>query len=148
VISLLRELALATLQVGGDGGEDRATQLARLEKDSNELEKTFLQFLHEHGYQLPQVAQQIVEDFYVRPDFVFHTPGGDVAIFIDGPIHDSDHQASRDKAAQARLEDEGGWLVLRFHHEDNRTAACGDQPSWREVVANHPAVFGPGKIGS
>jgi hypothetical protein len=148
VIGLLQELATATLQVGGDRGEDRAAQLARLEKDSNELEKTFLRFLHEHGYRLPQVAQQIVEGFYVRPDFAFHTPGGEVAIFIDGPIHDSNHQASRDKAAQARLEDEAGWLVLRLHHEDNRTAACGDQPSWRDVVANNPAVFGSGKIRS
>jgi hypothetical protein len=148
VIGLLQELAAATLQVSGDGGEDRAAQLARLEKGSNELERTFLRFLHEHGYRLPQVAQQIVEGFYARPDFAFHTPGGEVAIFIDGPIHDSSHQASRDKAAQARLEDEAGWLVLRLHHEDNRTAACGDQPSWRDIVANNPAVFGPAKIRS
>jgi len=104
--------------------------------------------LHEHGYRLPDATQQIVEDFYVRPDFAFYTLSGDVAIFVDGPIHDSDHQASRDKAAQTRLEDEAGWLVLRFHHEDNRTAACGDQPSWRDTVANNPAVFGPGKTGS
>lgn len=148
VIGLLQELAVATLQIGGDGGEDRAAQLARLEKDSNELEKSFLRFLYEHGYRLPQVAQQIVEDFYVRPDFAFYTAGGEVAIFIDGPIHDSGYQAGRDKASQARLEDEAGWMVLRFHHEGNRTVACGDQPSWRDIVANNPAVFGLGKTGS
>ena len=48
-------------------------------------------------------------------------------------------------SAQARLEDEAGWMVLRFHHEDGRTTACGDQPSWESLIARNPNVFGPGK---
>jgi hypothetical protein len=36
-------------------------------------------------------------------------------------------------------------MVLRFHHEDDRTTACGDQPSWEALIARNPSVFGPGK---
>ncbi|WP_445186992.1 DEAD/DEAH box helicase [Pseudonocardia sp. Cha107L01] len=148
VIGLLRQLTRITLHVDGTGREDRASLLARLEKDCNGLESSFLRFLDERGYRLPDVAQQIVEGFYVRPDFAFHTPGGDVAIFIDGPVHDSAHQGERDRAAQARLEDEAGWMVLRFHHEGNRTDVCGAHPSWAQLVAANSSVFGQGKIGS
>ena len=42
----------------------------------------------------------------------------DVAVFIDGPIHDTDHQHEKDEQARMKLENEAGWLVLRFHHTD------------------------------
>jgi very-short-patch-repair endonuclease len=145
VIGLLTELTTATLTVKGDATPNDGARLARLEKDSNELEKRFLRFLTEHGYRLPDEAQQTVEGYYVRPDFSFHSPGGDVAIFVDGPVHDGTHQAVKDRAARAKLEDEAGWLVLRFHHEDERTSACGNPPSWSHVAANNSTVFGPGK---
>ncbi|TVT55315.1 DEAD/DEAH box helicase [Amycolatopsis rhizosphaerae] len=147
VIGLLQQLSESTLQVGG-AGEDRSELLARLTRSSNELEQRFLRLLDEHGYRLPDEAQQTVEGFYVRPDFTYHTDGVDVAIFIDGPVHDHDHQTDKDRAAQARLEDEAGWLVLRFHHEDGRSPQCGDQPRWRDIVQSHPSVFGMGRAGS
>lgn len=139
VIELLRELATAPLHVGG-GGEERRDRMARLEESSNSLEKRFLQFLDNNGYRLPDTAQQLVDGYYVRPDFAFHTDGGDVAIFVDGPIHDSNHQNDRDEQARMKLEDEAGWLVLRFHHAD------GDA-GWRHVVSTHPSVFGLGRAG-
>jgi len=145
VVELLTKLATATLTVHGDTGPDRGEQLAELEKQSNGLERQFLHFLADNGYRLPDEAQQTVEGHYVRPDFAFHNPGGDVAIFVDGPVHDGAHQAGKDRAARTRLEDEAGWLVLRFHHEDGRTSACGNPPSWRHLVTHHPTVFGTGK---
>ena len=36
----------------------------------------------------------MVDGYYVRPDFAYHT-GGDVAVFIDGPVHDAEHQQPR-----------------------------------------------------
>lgn len=143
-IDLLTELTTATLTVSG-AAPDRRERLAALEKQSNGLEKQFLRFLADHDYRLPDHAQQLVEDYYVRPDFIYRTPGGDVAVFVDGPIHDAAHQAAKDRTARAKLEDEAGWLVLRFHHEDGRTAACGDPPTWQHLVTHHPSVFGPGK---
>lgn len=143
VIGLLQDMSVATLQVGADG-EDRAELLARLMKDSNEFEQRFLRFLDEHGYRLPDQAQQIVAGYYVRPDFIYHSDGMDVAVFIDGPVHDRDHQAEKDRAARSRLENEAGWLVLRFHHRDG----LGEHPRWRDVVTSNPGVFGPGSVGS
>jgi len=140
VIDLLREMTTAVLTADSDVGEDRAELMERLVQESNSLEKRFLRFLDELGYRLPDAAQQIVDGFYVRPDFAFHTSGGDVAIFIDGPVHDYPHQAGKDEAARARLEDEAGWMVLRFRYDD--------EAGWRDIVATNPAIFGPGKIAS
>jgi ADP-ribose pyrophosphatase YjhB (NUDIX family) len=148
VIGLLQTMTRATLDVAATAGEDQAATLARLEKLSNSLEREFLSFLIEHGYRLPDTAQETVDGYYVRPDFTYHSSGGDIAIFIDGPVHDSGHQAGKDMSAQARLEDEAGWMVLRFHHQDSRTTACGEQPTWESLITRNPGVFGLGKSAS
>jgi very-short-patch-repair endonuclease len=144
VIGLLTDLTTATLTTV-DNDRDDAELLTKLERESNSLEKRFLRYLTDHGYRLPDEAQQTVEGYYVRPDFAFRTAEGDVAIFIDGPVHDGEHQAGKDRAAEAALQDEAGWMVLRFHHEDGRTTACGDPPTWSKLVSQNPTVFGPGK---
>ena len=43
---------------------------------------------------------------------------------------------------------EAGWMVLRFHHEDSRTVACGEHPSWKDLIEANPSIFGPGKKAS
>lgn len=136
VIPLLADLATSSLAVGG-GDETRAERLVRLTKESNGLEQRFLTFLDDYGYRLPDQAQEIVDGYFVRPDFAYRTNGMDVAIFIDGPVHDSAHQAQRDEAARAKLEDEAGWIVLRFRYDD---------PHWRDLAARNPSVFGAGRV--
>lgn len=138
VLGLLQRLAAATVAVGS-GGEDREAQLERLTKacDST-LEKEFLDLLEQHGFRLPDDAQQMVDGYYVRPDFAYHTDGMDVAIFIDGPVHDSAHQQEKDEQARMKLEDEAGWLVLRFHHE-------GLPTNWLSTISEHRGVFGEAK---
>jgi len=148
VIGLLQTMTRSTREVAGTAGEDRSELLARLEKASNALETQFLRFLDDRGHRLPDAAQETVQGYYVRPDFTYHTPGGDIAIFIDGPVHDSGHQADKDERARAKLEDEAGWMVLRFHHEDGRSPACGQHPNWEAIVAQNPNIFGPGKAPS
>ncbi len=143
---LLVRLRDADLVIGGAGGEDRATQLDRLGKQSNGLENQFLRLLDDGGYRLPDQAQETVDGLYVRPDFAYRRADVDAAVFIDGPHHDAAQQKERDEAARKKLSRDG-WLVLRFHHEDNRTPACCDHPSWQQVVADNPTVFGNGKKG-
>ena len=63
----------------------------------------------------------------------------DVAVFIDGPIHDTAHQHEQDDQARMRLEDEAGWLVLRFHHGDA-------DDGWLATIAANTDVFGPGTV--
>ncbi|GFG53371.1 DEAD/DEAH box helicase [Mycolicibacterium agri] len=141
VLDLLRRLATASVAVGA-GGEERAEHLQRLaEACDTELERKFLALLERHGLRLPDEAQQIVEGLYVRPDFAYHTDGMDVAVFIDGPVHDAAHQQQKDEAARAKLEDEAGWLVLRFHHQDADS-------NWLNVIEQHTDVFGRPKAQS
>lgn len=142
VVGLLSRLATATVRVDDQHGETRAERLARLEGPSNRLERRLLRFLHDHGLRLPDEAQQVVEGYYVRPDFTFHLDGAQVAVFVDGPVHHDRHQAEKDEPARTRLEDELGWQVLRFHHEDGRSPECGDLPSWKDIVLSNPEVFG------
>ena len=141
VLGLLQQLAASSVAVGA-GGEDRAAQLERLTNAcDSELEKQFLTLLDEHGFRLPDEAQQIVEGYYVRPDFAFHTDGMDVAIFIDGPVHDTAHQQDKDEKARMKLEDEAGWLVLRFGYDDAET-------NWLNTIAEHSGVFGKAKANT
>lgn len=60
-------------------------------------------------------------------------PGVNVAIFVDGPVHDHAVIAERDADAEERLYDLG-WEVIRFPHN-------GD---WAAIVKQHPSYFGPG----
>lgn len=138
VVDLLRRLAASSVAVGA-GGEERAAQLERLTKAcDSELEKQFLAMLEQHGFRLPDDAQKIVDGYYVRPDFAYHTDGMDVAIFVDGPVHNTAHQQEKDEQARTKLEDEAGWLVLRFHHDDAET-------NWLNTIAEHSGVFGKAK---
>jgi len=137
VVDLLRRLAASSVAVGA-GSEDRVAQLERLTKAcDSELEKRFLALLEQHGYRLPDDAQKAVDGYYVRPDFTYHTDGMDVAIFIDGPVHDTAHQHEKDEQARMKLEDEAGWLVLRFHHNA--------ETNWVTTIAEHSGVFGEAK---
>ena len=141
VLDLLKRLAASSVHVGA-GGEDRAAHLERLTKAcDSELEKKLLTLLNKHGYRLPDDAQQVVTGFYVRPDFAYHTDGMDVAIFVDGPHHESSHQQEKDEQARMKLEDEAGWLVLRFDHKDA-------EERWLQTIADHGGIFGEAKANT
>ena len=140
VVELLQRLMRARTELPADE-PDSDEKLQKLDAPSNSLEHRFLALLKAHGYRLPDDAQQIVDGYYVRPDFAYHVGGMDVAVFLDGPIHDDDHQKGKDEQARAKLEDELGWLVLRFHYTDA-------EQGWLDTIAAHPDVFGTGKTGT
>ncbi|MGH3563036.1 MAG: Zn-binding domain-containing protein, partial [Mycobacterium sp.] len=141
VTDLLQQLARATISVGA-GGEERSEHLERLKNAcDSELEKKFLTLLDQHGYRLPDDAQKIVDGYYVRPDFAYHTGGMAVAVFIDGPVHDSAHQHEKDEQARMKLVDEAGWLVLRFGYQDADTG-------WLKTFDENSNIFGSRKAGA
>ncbi|GEA81416.1 superfamily II DNA/RNA helicase [Cellulomonas uda] len=131
VRDLLLELAGAEVRTGA-GGRSRADQRDSLSAlaDSG-LERTFVTWLDEHSYRLPDRAQVDVTEAKARPDLVFDLPTGPVAVFVDGPVHDGEAQQARDLDAQERLEDLG-WMVIRVRHDD----------AWEAVVGRYPSVFG------
>jgi very-short-patch-repair endonuclease len=135
---LARDLLLAivggvTLTAGQ--GESRTEQSNRLiDKADSTLEQHFVRFLKDNGYRLPDRQQETIAEAYARPDFSYHQPSADVAVFVDGPVHDHVQVAERDASAAERLED-AGWLVLRFRHD----------AVWKTIAEQNPDVFGTGR---
>ncbi|GII79225.1 RNA helicase [Sphaerisporangium rufum] len=135
VVDHLMELSKAAVQAGGGTGQSPAEHAACLHEASQTgLEREFLTFLEENDYRLPDAAQQLISDARARPDFVYRLPGGSVAVFVDGPDHDTTSAMERDMAAEDRLLDLG-WLVIRFRYDEE----------WRVVAGRYPNIFGAGR---
>ena len=130
----------ATTTVQSEGELSDEDRYATLAKESNVLEQRFLNLLKQHGYRPPDEAQKIVDGYYVRPDFAYHSSENNVAVFLDGPIHDGEYQKQKDEDAGARLEDEAGWTVLRFPYSESDDA-------WLVKIGANRDIFGPGKAG-
>ncbi|MFD2861747.1 DEAD/DEAH box helicase [Salininema proteolyticum] len=132
--SLLMRLAASETASTSQGvSPDDHFQLL-MEATESSLERDFLNFLREHGLALPTEAQVYLPEAEARPDFVYRLPGGDITVFIDGPVHDREPTAERDAEAEVRLEDLG-WFPVRFRYDDD----------WLSAVTDHPTVFGTPK---
>jgi len=134
VVDILRALADTVTEPSGGhaSAEEHADSLS--DAAGSDLERRFVAFLRAGDYRLPDGAQEILSDARAKPDFVYRTQAGNVAIFIDGPHHDDAHVAERDMRAEDRLMDLG-WLVIRFRHDEE----------WDEIVRRYPSVFGTGR---
>ncbi|WP_283134652.1 DEAD/DEAH box helicase [Rhizohabitans arisaemae] len=134
VVAILRELAeSATEPTGGFRSAEEHVGALRESADS-ELERGFVDFLRENDYRLPDGAQVLVSAARAKPDFTYRNKSGNVAIFIDGPHHDTAFQLERDIQAEDRLMDLG-WLVIRFRYDDQ----------WDDIVRTYSSVFGTGR---
>lgn len=130
---LLLRMAGAQVQTTGRG-ESRTDQLERLIAQSEStLESTFVRWLKEHGLRLPDEAQTFIGDAVARPDYIYRLPGVNVAVFVDGPLHDDAVIAERDAEAEDRLVDKG-WDIVRFPHDAD----------WATIAGQFQRYFGPG----
>ncbi|WP_344975517.1 protein kinase domain-containing protein [Streptosporangium fragile] len=133
VRDLLLRFAGAQARTTGRG-ETRSEQLARLTAQSDTaLEGRLIAWLKERGLRLPDEAQTFVTEALARPDYVYRLPGVNVAVFVDGPVHDHAAVAERDAEAEERLFDKG-WDVVRFPYD-------GD---WATVAEQFKRYFGSG----
>jgi hypothetical protein len=114
---------------GRVAGEHLEDLLARTESG---LERKFLRLLADQGRQLPSHAGRLLAGAQCRPDFLY--AGGCVAVFVDGPHHDSPEQRDRDAEADARLQNLG-WEIVRLHHAAD----------WSAAIDELPSVFGPAR---
>jgi very-short-patch-repair endonuclease len=129
---LVRLARSDALTIGRD--ESRTDQMARLSAQSDTgLEARLLAWLKERGLRLPDEAQSFVAEALARPDFCYRLSGVNVAVFVDGPVHDYAAVAERDAEAEDRLYDKG-WDVVRFPYD-------GD---WSAIVEQFQRYFGPG----
>ncbi|MGW5365989.1 DEAD/DEAH box helicase [Actinopolymorpha pittospori] len=134
IVDLLTLLTTARVEIGA-GGRPRGEQaewLSRLGDSS--LEARFIAWLTDTGRRLPDDAQRTLDELRVRPDFIYDLPGNPVALFVDGPHHDTATQQQRDDDAVQRLTD-ASWFVVRFRHGDD----------WSAVADRYEWLFGPGR---
>ncbi|MFM9493382.1 DEAD/DEAH box helicase [Streptomyces galilaeus] len=133
VKDLLLRFAGAAVTDAGPGVSRDEHARALLDGADSTLEQRFVSFLRTKGLRLPDEQQFFVSSALSRPDFVYRTKVGPVAVFIDGPHHDDEVQAARDEDAQERLYDDG-WEVIRFRHDED----------WTEITRRYGSVFGAG----
>jgi very-short-patch-repair endonuclease len=108
----------------------RASHLEQLaQRAGSDLERRWLRYLEEHGHRLPSDAQFLIEAAQTRPDFVYRDE--QVAVYIDGPVHDFPERRERDRIKTEWLEDLG-YTVIRFGHADE----------WADLLQRYPRVFG------
>jgi len=108
----------------------RTTHLEQLlQQCDSELERWWLRYLDEHGHRLPSHAQFLIEAAQTRPDFLYREE--QVAIYIDGPIHDFPERQQRDRIKAEWLEDQG-FTVIRFAHD----------AEWAAILQKYPHIFG------
>lgn len=93
------------------------------------LEVKWLDYIYNNGYNLPTHAQELIESCHTQPDYLYKDKY--VAVFIDGPVHDSPDQQAKDRIITNDLEDTG-WHVIRFRYNSD----------WREMLASNENIFG------
>ncbi len=130
---LIRELmvrfAQARVAVSGSA-RPRAQHLAELKRlAGSDLERRWLDFLEGCDLRLPSSAQRLIEACSTRPDFFYDDY--QAAVYIDGPPHDYPERQARDAARDVCMDD-GGFTVIRFHHQDD----------WGAIIDRYPYVFG------
>ncbi|MBF6596052.1 MAG: DEAD/DEAH box helicase [Thermaceae bacterium] len=129
----IRDLLLQWTRVeveSAPGGKSKAEHIEELMRTAgSELEKKWVRYLDERNLRLPTKGQLLIEACGTRPDFFYNEE--QVAIYIDGPVHDYPHRQERDRTQSARMLSKG-YMVIRFGHDED----------WDVVLAKHPDVFG------
>ena len=99
----------------------------RYDAEPHEPLHAFVRWLEEWEYRAPDTLHADLDG--ARPEMVYDTPNGPVAVFVDGP--DDADAPGRDEEAEDELRDRG-WNVVRIPYG-------GD---YSEIVKRYPSVFG------
>ena len=132
VVKLLMDLSQAVTEISGS----RRTRVDHLDEllgaCDSQLERRWLQRVHESQLRLPSNAQYLISACSTRPDFYYNEVN--TAVYIDGPIHDEPDQKAEDEQITQRLIG-AGYLVIRFHHAAD----------WNTIFDQYADVFGQRK---
>ncbi len=133
LLDILCRLTQARISQGtqGRGPAEHDAQLVRTAGSS--LEQAWLDYVNAHGYRKPDRGQHTIAAAGCCADFFYDDLN--LAVFVDGPHHDTEAQRAKDAAIDRRL-DELGVLVVRF--PNNRS-------SWPDIFERNADLFGPGK---
>lgn len=119
--------------VHGRTREEQYEWLLSVSDPASPHEKRFIQFLHEHGYQLPTEAQNRPEaDLATQPDFYYARDGvAGACVFVDGAEHQQPARKAADDEVRSSLADRGYRVIV----------IQADQP-FDIQVQDHPDIFG------
>ena len=107
-----------------------SAELARV--SGSTLEQAWLAYVEAHGHRKPDRGQHTIAKAETCADFFYDDY--QLAIFIDGPHHESESQRAKDAAINRRLEEQG-YLVVRFPK---------DTGAWPEIFTTYADLFGAG----
>ncbi|MFG7159728.1 DEAD/DEAH box helicase [Burkholderia pseudomallei] len=119
----------------GTQGRDPEQQDAELARTAGStLEQSWLAYVAEQGYRKPDRGQHTIAAASCRADFFYDDL--QLAVFIDGPHHETDSQRRQDANTNQQL-DALGYLVVRFPKEAK---------AWPDIFIKNVDLFGPGKV--
>lgn len=129
---LIRDLLLQIAEAEVKVSPCRLSREEHIEKlralCDSELEKEWLGFIEKHSLNLPDAAQKLIEDCGTRPDFYYNK--SKVAVYIDGPDHDTKDICENDGEIEEKLWEKGyQYIRFRYNEKDKWLEKCGNQPS-------------------
>jgi Lhr-like helicase len=132
VLDMLCRLTAAQTRQGTQGRapDQHSSELARV--SGSTLEQAWLAYVEAHGHRKPDRGQHTITKAATCADFFYDDY--QLAIFIDGPHHESESQRAKDAAINRRLEEQG-YLVVRFPK---------DTGTWPEIFSTYADLFGAG----
>lgn len=130
VLDVLCRLTQASSKIGTQGRapEQHSAELARMTGSS--LEQAWLDYVEQHGLRKPDRGQHVIASAQTCADFFYDDYS--LAVFIDGPHHESDAQKAKDADINRKL-DAQGFIVVRFFK---------DPADWSAVFAANADLFG------
>lgn len=133
---LLDILCRLTSAESTQGSQGRSPEIHDAELDrtaGSGLEKAWLAYVSTHGYRKPDHGQRVISAAKTCADFFYDDLN--LAVFIDGPHHETAAQRAVDERINRDLDDLG-FLVVRFPKEQSR---------WSDIFKQNADLFGPGK---
>ncbi|MFZ2341333.1 MAG: DEAD/DEAH box helicase [Bacteroidales bacterium] len=128
-LRMLMESDIEVLSTKAFSSYDEHYQSLQVARDPNSgTEDQFLKFLYRNGLRLPDEAQPIIPDMYVRPDFKYKP---NILIFCDGTPHDDPMVKKDDADKRKALSDDGKYQVLVWYYKE----------SLEDFVDRRPDVF-------
>ncbi|MBF0098030.1 MAG: DEAD/DEAH box helicase [Magnetococcales bacterium] len=132
VLELLCRLTRCQTEKGQSGRSLDDLLQNLLNASVSSLERAWLFWLRDHGYNLPDRAQPLIEAFHTQADFGYSDK--QTLIYIDGPHHAGNSQRKLDDQITRDLQD-AGLTVVRFPRE---------QSAWQAIIQAHRFIFGQG----
>jgi len=125
-LRLLKDSEVEVLTSRSFTSYDEQYQSLQAARDPNSsTEDEFLKYLYKKGLKLPDEAQPIIPDMYVRPDFKYNP---NIFIFCDGTPHDDPVVKRDDLEKRKALNDDGKYQVLAWYYKDSLEDFIGGRP--------------------